>query len=318
MEHSKVKIKIADLCEQDIGGQSFRISTAIRKHTDHESRSFRKKKTNYLNYGTDIQFGEHDREFVAKYLREINIIHYHGRYRGDHYSGWGKINPKARWVVHQHRIQENQAAWEREKAVDKLRGACRIVSTLNLLPYVGNKQRFWMPVPLDLKLIDSLKAEHYKESEKVRIAHSPTHRSVKGTEILIATVNDLVKKGLPIELVLIERKTFAQSLALRAACDVTFDQFQLCYGSSGVEGMAFGQPVLVGMSPDTRATVQRIVGFEPFVHTTPETLSKTLEELVLDKDKRQNLGILARKYTEVWHDEPIIARRMVKLYASLL
>lgn len=214
--------------------------------------------------------------------------------------------------MHQHgRPGHLWQAWQEE---DKAHRALRVVSTLNLLHYVKLDGSRWIPAPQNIGRFDRLKAKHYKEDGIVRICHSPTRRDYKGTDFIEASVAQLKSEGLPVELVLVMNMTYAQCLALKATCDITYDQMHLCYGNSGLEGMALGHATIVGMPEWTRQIVRDVVGYEPYAFAMHHTLTDVLRDLVCDAALRKASGEVSRKYIEDFHDHRKVAERVVGLY----
>jgi hypothetical protein len=93
----------------------------------------------------------------------------------------------------------------------------------------------------------------------VKIAHTPNHRGIKGTEFIIAAVNELKKEGLNAELVLIEGKPNHEvKRILQEEADIHVEQIIFNgYALSGMEGMACGLPVLSNMSREDITRVFR-------------------------------------------------------------
>jgi len=302
-------MRIATMQSADTGGQSYKIAKAINTYTEHEARSFIKIK-DYINFPHDILFGEHDYEFVREYLLTTDIIHVHNKYRN--LNGWGKLNPKARYVIHQHgRFPEGHLPQEFKDA-DRQRGALRVVSTLNLLNYVEFDFNRWIPAPFDVDNLLKLKSTH--NTENVLIAHSPTRRDYKNTDLLIETVNRI--QGL--ELVLIEGKTNEESLRLKAMCDITFDQMHLCYGNSGLEAMCFKQAVIAAPTDSARILINKYIDYEPYVYATPDTLYNVLLKLTNDKEYRDKCANVSFNYVKKYHDFPVVANKLINIYKSIL
>lgn len=301
------KICIADITSIDTGGQSYKLARAISNYTENISRSFITG-LDYINFPYDILKGKHDQEFVNQYLANVDVIHLHNKYR--HLNGWGVINPKAKILIHQHgRFGADQNMQEIYDA-DKQRGALRCVSTFNLLRYVNYDPSRWIPAPFNLKEMQGIKDKNFKEHDKIKIAHSPTNRTYKNTQLLI----DICKDIKEVELVLIENMPYSKSLELRSGCDITFDQMHLCYGNSGLEGMCFGQPVIAGMPQEVREVIRSYVGYEPFVFATPETLKEVILKLVSDRDMRQKYSNISTMYINNYHDDKFVAERVLNLY----
>lgn len=304
-------MKIADMTSTDTGGQSYKIAKSINDYTEHKSRSF-VKSLNYIKYRYDILYGEHDLEYVKEYLNNIDIIHCHNKYR--HASGWSSINKNAKWIIHQHGRYGGDILPDDVRRADNVRNAYRIVSTINLLNYVDNDFSKWLPAPFDVESFKEIKNKNYVPSNKIRIAHSPTRRDYKNTELLI----DVVKKIPELELVLIENQTNEETLRLKSMCDITFDQLHLCYGNSGLEGMAFGQAVIVKPTDRTRDLINSFIGYEPYVYTTEDDLYETLKTLTYDSDVRDYYGMLGEQYINEFHNSRIVVNRIINIYKKIL
>jgi len=308
-------LRIADYCGQDTGGQSFKLAEAIRRHSLHESHSFRLVK-DYINFPVEMQFPPDPEQltWLREYLAQIDIAHIHSYY---HYKNkWGRINPEAKLILHMHgRPGKHWALW---KAADEKMNGYRVVSTLNLLEYVNEDPARWIPAPFDVDEIKKLQEENYVDDGVFRIAHSPTNRGYKKTDIVISSVENLQKKGLNVELVLIEHKTNATSLKLRSACDATFDQIHLAMGNSGLEGCCLGQVVFVGAPDNVYRRYKEITGGLPFVPVTEKDFEETLQYYVENKAVAAWMGSVAYKYVKIWHDYPIVAKKVIGIYEKVL
>ena len=87
-------------------------------------------------------------------------------------------------------------------------------------------------------------------SGPVKIIHTPNHRGFKGTEFLVAAVNELRSEGLKIELILLEGvKNELVRHIMENDADILAEQFiATAYAMSGIEGMASGLPVLANLN----------------------------------------------------------------------
>ncbi len=297
---------IADMCAADTGWQSYKMAAAINKFTEHTSRSFRLT-NNYLDFPHDIDLQKNGTKFAEKYLPKADVIHVHGKWESA--KGWGAINRNARWLLHIHgRYGKNDGIIR--AGAEKLGGW--IVSTINLLR--GDDEARWVPAPVFLRYFRQLRRPRGK---RIRIAHSPTQRHHKFTDELVLCVRRMTASGIDVELVLIEDKTHRECLSIRSTCHITFDQMSLCYGTSGLEGAAYNQAVVVGMAEKTRARVVSIVGHFPFTFATPGTLEAVLRKLVLDEGYRESEAQRANEYVRKWHDPEFVAHRMAKIYEGI-
>ena len=141
---------------------------------------------------------------------------------------------------------------------------------------------------------------------KVKIAHAPNHRGVKGTEFIIDTIQRLKDKGYEIELVIIEKMKNDEVRELLKECDILVDQLNLGYAMNAIEGMSLSMPVITNLTNDIYTKVFKQYAFLsecPLVSTDYNNLDNILEELVLNPTLRKQKGILGRKYIEKYHSK---------------
>lgn len=140
----------------------------------------------------------------------------------------------------------------------------------------------------------------------VYVAHAPNHRGFKGTEFIIAAINQLRAEGLQIELVLIEgmQNTQVREM-LRTDIDILVEQVVATgHGLNALEGMASALPVISNLEDDDYLLPMRrwsFFGECPIVSATPEGLVETLRKLVGRPELRAQLGAAGRAYVEKYH-----------------
>jgi glycosyltransferase involved in cell wall biosynthesis len=153
----------------------------------------------------------------------------------------------------------------------------------------------------------------------VRIAHAPNHRGFKGTEFIIAAVEQLRAEGLDVELVLIEgvqnsevRRIFTHEV------DVLCDQIIATgYALNAMEGMAAGLPVVANLEDDRLTAVLRRYSYLdecPILSASPETIAERLRALVVDPDLRERLGRAAAAYAAKYHSDETAAYLYGEIY----
>lgn len=145
----------------------------------------------------------------------------------------------------------------------------------------------------------------FRDSDVVRVVHTPNHRGYKGTEYLVAAVEQLVSEGHRIELRLLEG--IPNRVVKEVLCretDILVEQLLSGYGMSAVEGMAAGLVVVANLEERHRSQFldrHTYFGECPIVSATPETITDVLRRLVTDMKIRQELSALSRKYAERYH-----------------
>ena len=143
-------------------------------------------------------------------------------------------------------------------------------------------------------------------SGAVRLIHTPNHRGFKGTEFLIAAVDELRAEGLRIDLILLEGVPNDEiRRIMEEEADILAEQFiATAYAMSAIEGMAVGLPVLSNLGNETYTRLFRRYSYLnecPILSTTPENLKENLRVLITQPDVRESLGRAGREYVEKYH-----------------
>jgi len=149
------------------------------------------------------------------------------------------------------------------------------------------------------------RASDASTSGPIRVLHAPNHRGVKGTEYILAAIDQLKAEGLPVELVLAERISNDQVRRLMQEVDILADQLILPgYGLNAIEGMASGLPVIANLEDRAATEVFRRYSFLdecPIVSAGPGTIAEVLRVLVANRSMRTELGTAGRAYVEKYH-----------------
>jgi hypothetical protein len=307
---------------KDTGNQCYKLSKAINETFTgvHESRAFTRKQ-GYTKFPYDVQrrlvwAKEGFPDWIVKYWATCDIVHKHGKPGWE--MGWPKANPHAGVLFHQHGRFGPGIKPEVIWAHDRERKQLRVVSTINLLSWVNNRIDRWFPPPMDIEWIDSLKTEAKKTYSTIRIVHTPTHRGRKHTELFLNVCKELRKKYRQVEPVIVESKTHEECMKIRATADIVYDQLLLQYGTSGLEGMALGVPVVAGCADSTWAKMVQTFATPPFVRANPKTLFKVLSDLIESWEMREDYGEIGRKYIEEYHSFRNTAELAIKTYLEAI
>lgn len=169
------------------------------------------------------------------------------------------------------------------------------------LPYSHISLSEWSPIYTQM------------EDRPLRIGHAPTHRGVKGSDLIMSAVQNLIKDGYQFEFILIEGVSNQQAKEIYSTIDVLVDQLYVgWYGGVAVEVMALGKPVLAYIrDEDLKFLPQQMREELPIINVNPATIEDGLRR-VLDM-RRSDLFRLAqqsRTYVEHWHDPIAIAQRV--------
>ncbi|KKB08887.1 hypothetical protein VE26_02220 [Devosia chinhatensis] len=164
--------------------------------------------------------------------------------------------------------------------------------------------------------LDLIQAKYPDEEAKIPVVlHIPTEPLVKGTEYLVAAVERLQKKGLQFKFELVRQLTQQQMYERISECDIYVDELRCgSHGVTAVETMAAGKPTITYIRPDL---IDSYPPELPLVNANPDTIEKTLEELILDPQRRRSIGVASRKYVEKYHDADIVAAELLEMYNEI-
>ncbi len=199
---------------------------------------------------------------------------------------------------------------------------CRRVYAVNpdLLHVLGENARF---IPYCHICLEDWKPVYISTdtTRPLRIGHAPSHRRVKGTDIILATLGELKQEGYRFDLVLVEGLSHAEARLRYEHCDVLIDQIHAgWYGGLAVELMALGKPVMVYIrEKDLRFIPKEMREDFPFLRTSVSTLKQDLRNLLsMNREQLYQIGIQSRRYVEKWHDPLRIASEIKQDYELAL
>jgi hypothetical protein len=147
------------------------------------------------------------------------------------------------------------------------------------------------------------------------IAHMPSNKTVKGTDAVLRAIEKL-KTRHDFRFQLIHEESFDKALAMIRDCDIMLDQFIVgSYGMVSLEAMALGKPVLCYLKDPV---LPRLPLDFPVINANQDNLADVLEELIVDGQRRNEVGRLSRAYIEKYHDANVIAGQLIEIYQDLL
>ncbi len=182
-------------------------------------------------------------------------------------------------------------------------------SSAKFIPYSNIFLDDWTPIYTQL------------ENRPLRILHAPSHRKVKGTDILLDAVKNLKLQGFNFELLLVEGLSNSEARKMYEKADVLVDQLYAgWYGGLAVELMALGKPTIVYIRDEDLKFIPVEMKAElPFIRATPFNIQEVLKHVI--EMPRQELFALAqrsRAFVERWHDPVKIAAEIKNDYEAAL
>ncbi len=193
---------------------------------------------------------------------------------------------------------------------------CRYASLVlgadsNLQRFLPRKDLVFKYFPIDCDSLRPADNASAKNSPPL-IMHAPNHRSVKGTDYLLAAVERLREAGVACKLELLEGVPRGEALCRYQEADIIADQF--CIGAFGVfatEGLALGKPVLTYLDQEHLGDP---VFNLPLVNTNPENLLRVLAVLLQVPTLRERLGRVGRENVEIYQSIPAMAEVWDQIY----
>jgi glycosyltransferase involved in cell wall biosynthesis len=150
-----------------------------------------------------------------------------------------------------------------------------------------------------------------------KIVHAPSDGSIKGTSMILGALEQL-KARYDFDLILVEKKTHEEALALYRSADIAIDQVLAgWYGGFAVEMMAMGKPVACYIREGDMKFVPSAMREDmPILQIDPGRLVDDLAALLERRAEWQDIGNRSRRYVERWHNPDRIAQAMLDAYRS--
>ena len=184
-----------------------------------------------------------------------------------------------------------------------------LVSTPNLLTLVPNAKI--SPQVIDLDYWQTLASTLSKKDGVIRVVHAPSYRITKGTHLIINAIENVKRKGFPIELVLVENISHDRIREIYEVCDLGIDQLLIgWYGKFSVEVMALGKPVICYINPEYSKYTSDL----PIVDADKDTLEQVLEDLIRNPELRRELGKKSHEYVSQYHDVEKVVDQLFEIY----
>jgi hypothetical protein len=186
-----------------------------------------------------------------------------------------------------------------------------LVATPDLLEWVPGAEL--VPQAIDLESSVDLGPLEVKKGRYV-ILHAPSDPIIKGTSYLQTAVSNLQRAGYPVELRLLSGQPHAEVLRALGEADIVVDQLLVgWYGNFSIEAMASGRPVVAYIRED----LKQLSGYAPpIASATPDTIERTLAQLLDDSRLRGELGSAGRPYVAQIHEATTIARQLLTIYGE--
>lgn len=171
-------------------------------------------------------------------------------------------------------------------------------------------------VPRCLQIPEGIKIRPLR-SECPVVVHAPSRRGVKGTEFVLAAVEQLRQEGHRFEFRLIEGRSNSETLSAIADADILVDQLRIgWYGVLAVEGFALGRAVISYIRPDLNGGFGP--GPKPLLQADPDTITTTLREAITRQEVRERTARAGQEWFTTKHSTEAVVPLLIDHYEQIM
>lgn len=147
--------------------------------------------------------------------------------------------------------------------------------------------------------------------------------NLKSTHIYVPLVERLKREGHKVELMFFSKVPNRELRFYQAQADIFLDMLTYgFFGATAREAMMLGKPVVCFLRPEWLESMRReipdYVDELPVVSATPSNVHDILVELLVNEQKRLEIGRRSREFALKWHSADAGARRFDQIYSALL
>ena len=159
--------------------------------------------------------------------------------------------------------------------------------------------------------------EYPSSRGRPRIVHAPSDASIKGTALILEALEHL-RTRFDFELILVEKKTHEEAMAIYRSADLAIDQVLAgWYGGFAVEMMAMGKPVACYIREGDLKFVPKSMRDDlAILNVNPSRLADDFAAILERRAEWPDLGKRSRRFVERWHDPDHISEAMIAAYHS--
>lgn len=157
------------------------------------------------------------------------------------------------------------------------------------------------------------------ETENLRVYHSfgnsELRGDVKGSAQIREAVERLKAEGYKVEFIFFDKVPNRDLKYYQAQADIVVDQLRCgWHGSTAVECLSLGKPVITYIRPEVEAIVPHE---HPLINANIDNIYEVLKGLVQDQERIREVGKRSREYAIRYHDYRVIAGQLVSIYRSV-
>lgn len=189
-----------------------------------------------------------------------------------------------------------------------------IVATPDLIEWVPNATLILNPISLaQYQLENTNIKDESTQDTKITIVHAPTNRTIKGTNNIIYSIDELHKNGYNIDFKILENIPHSKLMDEFKKADIIVDQLILdWYGMVSIEGMTLGIPVCTHIG----GQLESYIPSNAIAYCDANNLTEVLTKLINEPNLRRCLANNGRKYVEQNHDVRAIVDKLINMYEN--
>jgi glycosyltransferase involved in cell wall biosynthesis len=147
--------------------------------------------------------------------------------------------------------------------------------------------------------------------------------NIKSSHVYLPLIDKLRTKGMQIELINPTNIPNKEVRFLQVQADIFLDMLTYgWFGATAREAMMLGKPVICFIRPEWLESVrEEIPDYAkelPIISATPQTVENILCDLIINPEKRKEIGRRSREFAVKWHSMNVAGRRFDQIYSALL
>jgi len=322
-------VKIVHVTFTPLAGSPIRISDAINKYTENESRVINLNPSRYGNrsFKEDLIW-ERDKKEAIELVKGADIIHFHNYFNygseNNHFKFdfLGNLKCGAHYLVHWH-TNPNTLAYNYRIDIEDI-----VDSNVPQLVVAQFHESYYpkaFPVPLIVKT--GLDVFH-EQRRKPIIFYSPSNSrpaflerwETKGKPETLKLLKRLKIEGLA-DYHLVQGLPFDECMKLKSQADIVIDDLVTgSFHTTSLESLALGKPTLSYVDSRTQLVLSELTGTTdiPIVNVSIEHAYEVLKALCIDPKIRQEIGTYSKQWIEEFYSEDKMVVYFSNAYEQLL
>jgi|WetSurMetagenome_2_1015567.scaffolds.fasta_scaffold23190_3 hypothetical protein len=192
--------------------------------------------------------------------------------------------------------------------------SCEAISQFEKRPYID---WYWVGIPLEIDQDAGKERFVVSKGDTIRILHSPSNRTVKGSDLISDIISRLKEKGYPIEFTEITNKPHDEVIRELERTHLVIDQLysDTPMATFSAEASMHAVPVVVGgyLAEDI---IKNDISKVPTIFCTPDRVEEVVESLLNAPEKLSSFGKMAEGYVKDRCDRKNVAGRYIVILSE--